>query len=60
MNTAVVVWLLMMPSYSGHIPMLEFTTEQKCLTASKRINDERNQRSWVSNKDRSWCMWIEK
>lgn len=58
MNT--VVWILMI--FSGHnwTPVIEFSTEQKCIAGGAKIDQERAERAVLGWVAKSWCMSIEK
>lgn len=58
MNT--VVWVLVM--FSGHTwtPVMEFSTEQKCIAGAAKIDQVRNDKALIGTVSKSWCISIEK
>lgn len=59
MNT--IVWVMMAYAGNSYIPTLEFTTQEKCETATVVIKEKYNNRGWSEGNMRTpWCVRIEK
>lgn len=56
-----IVWVLMAYTYgSNYVPTLEFTTEAKCIKASKDVNAAIDSRRVLLKSAEPFCISIEK